>query len=610
MPDDSTHFAPESKSLPDDGMAPLGAEFLGDSTRFSLFTSPGRSCFVRLFDQELRATGTYRMHPTEASGVWSTTISHVLPGALYKFVLDDTELPDPYARFLPHGVHGPAMVIDPAYAWKHLGVSRPLRQHVMYELHVGTFTEAGTYQAAAQHLDHLVELGVTALELMPIGTFPGRWGWGYDGVAAFAPFAPYGSPDELRAFVDLAHGRGLAVLLDVVYNHMGPDGNYLSAYSSDYFSRDAKNAWGDAPNFAHPAMRRYALSNALYWLREFRFDGLRLDATHAILDDSAKHVLRELSDAVATLSPPRLLIAEDERNDPALVSDLRLDAVWADDFHHAVCVTATHERDGYYGAYQPGAETIARAINRGWLFEGDVYPPTGQRRGSAADALAAECFVYCIQNHDQVGNRAFGDRLCASLTPEAYRAVSVLLLYLPMTPLLFMGQEWAATSPFQFFTDHEPVLGKLVSQGRREEFNAFSAFQDPAQRENIPDPQSAATFEASKLRWSELQADTHAAAFRLYKAALALRANDRVMQLAGRKQLEAASVGNVLVVRRWWGDSERVLLANLGAEAVRLESLPQPKHAQTLLTSDGAALTASLAPWHAVVLAGEVQPAR
>jgi maltooligosyltrehalose trehalohydrolase len=595
----------ESQSSRAESASPLGAEFLGDSTQFSLFTTTARDCYVRLFEPDLREGANYRLQPSAECGVLRATVSRVPPGTLYKFVLDAREVTDPYARFLPHGVHGPAMVVDPRYAWKHACVSRPLREHVIYELHVGTFTEEGTYEAAAQRLDHCVELGITALELMPIGAFAGDRGWGYDGVAPFAPFAPYGTPEQLRAFVDLAHGRGLAVFLDVVYNHMGPDGNVLPTYSPEYFSHEMKNAWGDAPNFAHPAVRRFMLSNALYWLREFRFDGLRLDATHAICDDTSKHVLRELSDVVSRLEPARLLIAEDERNEPALITELHLDGVWADDFHHAVRVSATREREGYYRAYQPGVATIARAINRGWLFEGQPYGPTGQRRGSAADALAAECFVYCIQNHDQIGNRAFGERLCADVTQQAYRTCSMLLLYLPMTPLLFMGQEWASSSPFQYFTDHKPELGHMISRGRREEFSAFAAFREPAMRERIPDPQSALTFTRSKLRWNELHAAVHADTLRLYRAAIALRAHDPVLRNAGRRELEASSIGDVLVVKRWWGERERVLLANLGDAAVALEGLPQPARAQPLLTSDGAAVREHLSSWSAVLLAGQ-----
>ena len=491
-------------------------------------------------------------------------------------------------------------MVSSEHRWRHAGVSRPLSEHVIYELHVGTFTEPGTYEAAAARLDHLVALGVSAVELMPLGAFPGARGWGYDGVAPFAPFAGYGTPDQLRNFVDRAHERGLSVLLDVVYNHLGPDGNYLSAYSPDYFSRELKNAWGAAPNFPHPALRRLVLSNALYWLREFRFDGLRLDATHAIVDVAPKHILRELSENVRALAPRRLLIAEDERNDPRLVTELGLDAIWADDFHHAVRVTLTGEREGYYRAYEPGAATIARAIEHGWLYEGALYEPTGEKRGRSARALPAEAFVYCIQNHDQIGNRAIGDRLPGSIPLPAFRAASIVLLYLPMTPLLFQGQEWAATTPFQFFTDHTPELGRRVSQGRREEFKGFSAFQDPAQREKIPDPQAASTFERSKLRWNELEQSEHRDVFKLIQSAIALRRDDPVLRAAGRHELAASSDGDVLLVKRWSQGENRLLIANFSAQPA---PLPRPRGAKLLLSSDGLDDLDTLLAWRAVVLA-------
>ena len=283
----------------------------------------------------------------------------------------DRELPDPYARFLPFGVHGPAEVVRPSHDWHYgSGVHRPLAQHVIYELHVGTFTPEGTFRAAIGHLAELAHLGVTAIELMPVAAFDGTRGWGYDGVAPYAPHATYGTPDDLRRLVDEAHGLGLAVLLDVVYNHYGPSGNYLAAYDPAYFHPTLENAWGAAPDFTHPVLRRHVLDLARHWLEDYRFDGLRLDATHAVLDDSHPHVLAELAAEVGTLRPRKLLIAEDERNDPALVREVGLDAVWADDFHHQVQVTLTGERDGYYAAYTPGTADLARAIERGWLYEG------------------------------------------------------------------------------------------------------------------------------------------------------------------------------------------------------------------------------------------------
>ncbi len=573
----------------------LGAELLGDTTRFALL-SDARRCAVRLFDASRRLLSEHELEPL-GDGYFEARVAGAPHGTRYAFVLDGRELTDPYARFLPDGVHAPAMVYAPRYAFSHEPMARPIAQQVIYELHVGTFTEQGTYAAAAERLEALVELGVTALELMPLAAFAGTRGWGYDGVAHYAPYAPYGEPDELRAFVDRAHGLGLSVLLDVVYNHFGPSGNYLPAYSSRYFTSEFPTPWGDAPRFAERAMRRYVLDNARYWLSEFRFDGLRLDATHALVDPSPKHLLRELVEVVAEFTPRRLLIAEDERNEPALVTEYGLDGVWADDFHHQVRVTLTRERDGYYAAYEPGAAGVARGIERGWLYEGQASP-SGKPRGRSADALTAEAFVYCIQNHDQIGNRALGDRLNHSVSPDAYLAVSALLLLLPMTPLLFMGQEWAASAPFRYFTDHDAELGALVSAGRRREFAHFAAFQSETARASIPDPQAEATFSSSRLDWSERERGEHARALALYRAALALRKSDPVLSVSSRSQLRAEAYGDVLVVTRRSGGETRVIVVNFSETAVPVEQVPPLAElgATTLLLATQASATAALLP--------------
>jgi maltooligosyltrehalose trehalohydrolase len=586
----------------------LGAQPGRDGTGFGLFTTTTERCALRLFDASGTPAALHAMAPI-GDGFFQVEIPGVGHGALYAFELDGRQLPDPYARFLPHGVTGPAMVVEPRHVWRHgPGVARPLSEHVIYELHVGTFSEMGTYAGVVERLPELAALGVTAIELMPVAAFAGQRGWGYDGVALYAPFAPYGTPDELRQLVDEAHGLGLSVLLDVVYNHFGPAGNHLSAYSPAYFSTEIRNAWGDAPDYGHPPMRRLVLENALYWLRDFRFDGLRLDAAHAVVDRSPRHVLRELADRVAGLSPRRLLIAEDDRNDPASVTELGLDAVWADDFHHAVRVTLTGERDGYYASYQPEVAELARTITQGWLYEGQSYALTGKPRGKPARALDAPAFVYCIQNHDQVGNRALGDRLTASVSIEQFRAVSTLLLFLPMTPMLFMGQEWAASSPFLYFTDHDPELGRLVSQGRREEFKHFAAFTDPAIRARIPDPQDVETFRRSRLRWDERDKEPHAGVLALHRALLSLRRSDPVLEVASRDGLSARAAGDVLAVTRTAGGESRLLLVNLGPAPAPLADLGlTARDARALLWSDGrppgGAPPAAVPPATAVILA-------
>jgi maltooligosyltrehalose trehalohydrolase len=582
----------------------FGAEVVGGSTRFAVLADAGRVS-VRLYaadgassrDHELRQLGDAH---------FEAVVEGVGHGALYNFVVNGRELPDPYARYLPRGVHGPAMVIEPRYAFRNPRLRRPPHEHVIYELHVGTFTEAGTYRSAAERLPELSALGVTTLELMPLATFAGRHGWGYDGVALYAPHAAYGTPDELRAFVDRAHDLGLSVLLDVVYNHFGPAGNYLSAYSKRYFNPAHRTPWGDAPDFAHAPMRRYMLDNARYWLEQFRFDGLRLDATHALFDPSPTHVLAELASSLSNLEPRPWLSAEDERNDPTLVTRTGFDALWADDFHHQVHVTATGERDGYYAAYAPGATDLARCIRQGWLYQGEHSPATKAPRGAPAGALEASAFVYCIQNHDQIGNRALGERIHHLIEPAVYLAMSLLLLSLPMTPLLFMGQEWAASSPFLYFTDHDEELGRLVREGRRAEFAHFGAFGEPAAAAEVPDPQAEETFRRSQLNWNERTAPVHARTLELYRAALALRKNDPVLADPSRERLQAEAHDTWLMVRRWSSADVRLILVNFGHEPVSLSSLPMAaelSRAKLLLATEPADDSSCLAPRSAAIFA-------
>ncbi len=587
----------------------LGAHVRDGATHFAAYATSAARCELRLFG------GVERTVPMVGNGrgVFTCVVPGIGHGARYKFVLDGQEFPDPYARFLPDGVHGPAQVIESQYAFRHARPTRGLPAQVIYELHVGAFTPEGTYCAAQDRLAYLASLGVTTLELMPLSSFPGTRGWGYDGVAHFAPHATYGTPDELRAFVDAAHGLGLQVLIDVVYNHFGPAGNYLGAYSAEYFTREVQTPWGEAPRVGAWPMRDYVLDNARYWLREFQFDGLRLDATHTIVDTSETHVLRALSDATRAETPHLLLMAEDERNDPTLVEQWGCDAIWADDFHHQVRVTLTRERDGYFADYTPGAAGIARCIERGWLYEGQLVARKGEARGAPADALAPECFVYCIQNHDQVGNRALGTRLNHDVSLDAYALASALLLFLPMTPLLFMGQEWGASSPFQFFTDHDAELGALVTEGRRREFAHFAAFADPARRDAIPDPQARQTFERSKLRWDERTEIPHEVVLTLYRSLLALRRDDEILRAPqARAGLEARAFGDVLAVRRW-NDSEtrsRLLLANVGAMPAALDDVPWYADDRKALLWSGSTKDRQLHPSAFIILASETPRAR
>jgi maltooligosyltrehalose trehalohydrolase len=380
---------------------------------------------------------------------------------------------------------------------------------------------------------------------------------------------------------------GLAVLLDVVYNHFGPDGNYLTAYSPEYFTERFQSPWGAGLDYREPHMRRFITENARMWLSEYRLDGLRLDATQAMADDSPTHILTELAAEVhslgAELGIRHLMLAEDYRNLPGLVTESRLDGIWVDDFHHVVRVSLTNETDGYYGPFERGAAALAHVISRGWVYEGQNWPLEERPRGLPADALDAPSFVYFIQNHDQIGNRAEGDRLpqFPGVSMQAYRSASLLLLSLPMTPLLFQGQEWAASTPFQFFTDHHGELGQAVSAGRQKEFGHFESFSG-----DVPDPQAESTFQASKLRWDELDTGEHARTLALYRRALALRKSDPVLKDSRRDTLRAGNIGDVLWVRRQDDHGERVFLWNLGEE-LPLENLGLSLPATLLLSSEG-----------------------
>ena len=459
-------------------------------------------------------------------------------GARYRFRLPDGRLlPDPASRFQPEGVHGPSMVVDPAaYAW-HDGDWRapPLDSLTFYELHVGSFTPAGTFRGVAGQLPYLQELGVGAIELMPVADFAGRWNWGYDGVALFAPCRCYGTPDDLRALVDAAHQAGIAVFLDVVYNHLGPDGAYVGSYSPDFFTDRHRTPWGGAINYdgGVPAVREFVVASAIHWVREYHVDGLRLDATHAIVDESREHILAELARRVRAAVPrPVTVIAEDHRNLSLLIRPVTgdgygLDGVWADDFHHIARRRLAGDDEGYFADFRGTTAELAECIRQGWWFTGQPGPVSGRRRGTDPGGRSLAQFVVCLQNHDQVGNRAMGDRLPAAVTRAVWRAASLLLLAVPETPLIFMGQEWAASAPFQYFTDHHDDLGRQVTEGRRREFAAFRAFADPSRRARIPDPQDGATFRRSHLDWSEREDPACAPVLRLHQKLLRFRASFR-----------------------------------------------------------------------------------
>ena len=434
--------------------------------------------------------------------------AHARPGDRYLYSVDGQKpVPDPVSRLLPEGVHGPTEIVDPnAFHWTdHAWRGRKLEELIIYELHVGTFTPQGTLAGVIEKLDYLLDLGVTAVEIMPVAAFPGKRNWGYDGVSMYAVQNSYGGPDGLKRLVDAAHAKSLAVLLDVVYNHLGNEGNYLRMFGP-YFTDHHKTPWGEAVNYDAPGsegVRRYVVNNALYWLREYHLDGLRLDAVQTIYDDSPTHILAEITDAAAVLSAElgreMVIIAETDENDrkhllPRAQGGYGLHAVWSDDFHHTVHAYFTRENRGYYRDFDR-PEQIVRALNEGFVFQGEPFRYWNARRGTSSKGLPLPAHVIAIQNHDQVGNRAVGERLSHLVPRGAAKLAAALLLLAPQTPLLFMGEEFAAATPFLFFTDYgDPSLQEAVRKGRREEFQAFGW-------KEVPDPQDPATFARSRLDW-------------------------------------------------------------------------------------------------------------
>jgi maltooligosyltrehalose trehalohydrolase len=517
-------------------------------------------------------------------GTFTTVLPGLGPGTRYAYLLDGSgPFPDPASRWQPEGVHGWSATVDPhRYRWSDdawRGVS--LGRTVFYELHVGAFSPEGTFAGARDRLSHLVDLGVTVIELMPVADFPGKRNWGYDGVSLFAPARCYGAPDDLRQLVDAAHDRDLAVVLDVVYNHFGPDGAYGFTFSPYYASTRHVSPWGAAVNVdgEHSAhVRAFVIENALHWIHEYHLDGLRLDATHAIVDDSTTHVVAELASRVRQSLPGRaiLLIAEDDRNmadivRPAATGGWGLDAVWADDFHHIARRITAGDRDGYYQDYSDDARDLAATVRRGWFYVGQPSRYLGRPRGSDPSGVPVERMVTCLQNHDQIGNRAFGERLHHQVEPWVFRALTAVLLCAPETPLLFMGQEWAASTPFLYFTDHEPDLGRLVTDGRRNEFSRFAAFQDEATRSLIPDPQAVGTFDASRLDWTERNAPGHAATFLFHQTLLNLRRSEAALASPSACDVAAPDV-DTIVIRRGAAGAGLLVAARLrGAGRVNLE---------------------------------------
>lgn len=562
---------------------PFGAEVRADgSIRFRLFAPTADKVRVEIegSDEPMRMNaigdGWHELVTKEASA-----------GSLYRYVLPDgTKVADPASRFQPQDVNGPSEVIAAGnYLWQDTEWGgRAWHEAVIYELHIGAFTPEGTFRAAIEKLDHLVSLGVTVIEIMPIGDFAGRRGWGYDGVLMYAPDSAYGRPEDLKALVEAAHARGLAVMLDVVYNHFGPEGNMLPSYFPNLLTEHHKTSWGSAVNFdgeQSEIVRELVIHNALYWIEEYHFDGLRLDAVHAILDDGPKHILSELAERVHGLDIPYPihLVLENENNQASrLTRDAEgkpehFTAQWNDDVHHVLHTAATHEDAGYYADYEGDTKLLGRALAEGFAYQGEAMTCTGKPRGERCAHLPPTAFIAFIQNHDQIGNRAFGERISDITNQDALKALAAIYLLLPQIPMIFMGEEWRSDQPFPYFCDFHGELADKVREGRRNEFKSFPEFQDPKKRDSIPDPLDEGTFLSAKLDWEKISEPEHTECLARHRNLLQIR-REQIIPLLGCITGNAGSfqvIGPGAVLVRWkiQDGRELRLYANICDRAVR-----------------------------------------
>jgi maltooligosyltrehalose trehalohydrolase len=524
----------------------------------------------------------------EPGGYFAGHVAAASADMVYRYRLDGGDtFPDPVSRFQPEGPHGPSQVLDPnAFRWTDAGWrGAGLERQVIYEMHIGTFTHEGTWEAAGRELPELAAAGITVLEVMPVAEFCGRFGWGYDGVDLFAPTRLYGSPDDFRRFIDRAHAAGLGVILDVVYNHLGPDGNYLKQFAEDYFTDRYKNEWGEAINFDGPnsgPVREFFASNAAYWIDEYHLDGLRLDATQQIFDRSPTHILADIGRRVRAAGRGRatLIVAEDESQRAQLARPVEqggygLDAIWNDDFHHSGLVALTGHNDAYYSDYLGSPQELISSVKWGFLYQGQRFGWQKKRRGTPAFDLAPARFVTFIENHDQVANSALGLRCHLLTSPGRYRAMTALFLLAPGTPMLFQGQEFAAASPFLFFADHPPELAKLVRKGRGEFLSQFRTIATPEMQAKLPDPADSKTFERCKLDLTERE--RNAPIYLMHRELLRLRRDDPVFSAQRPRGVDGAVLGAQAFALRFFADggADRLLLVNLGRD-LHLDPAPEP----------------------------------
>lgn len=578
----------EPRNLSPQRRLPVGAEVQpGRGVHFRVWASNSRFVAVRLGRDhaELEATSV-ELEP-ENGGYFSGLVPEARAGMLYKFQLDSGLFPDPASRFQPEGPHGPSMIVDPSlFKWtdrKWRGLSR--EGQVLYEMHVGTFTHEGTWAAAMAELPELARLGITTVEIMPVAEFSGRFGWGYDGVDLFAPTQLYGRSDSFRTFVNRAHELGLGVILDVVYNHLGPDGNYLREFSPDYFTSRYTNEWGEAINFDGPnsgPVREFFTANAGYWIDEYHLDGLRLDATQQIHDNSREHILTAIGRSVRAAAKGRgtYIVAENESQESWLARSTKekgygLDALWNDDFHHVSRVAATGRREAYYSDYEGSPQEFISAARFGYLYQGQWYSWQKKKRGASTAGMHPNQFVTFIENHDQVANSLHGLRLHRLASPGVHRALSALLLLGPGTPMLFQGQEFASSAPFLYFADHHPELAKLVSTGRRKFLEQFPGVACSESRSFVAQPEAEETFQRCKLDLAERERNR--TIYDLHRDLLKLRREDPVFSRPRPGGVDGAVLGPHAFLLRFFGENEddRLMFINLNADLL-LRSLSTP----------------------------------
>ncbi len=539
-------------------------------------------------EASVKLNGAYPLE-LEDPGYFSGWAPELRPGARYYYRLGGEKAlyPDPASRFQPFGPHGPSEVVDPGrFRWKAPFPGPLERGQVIYELHIGTFTREGTYAAAAGELEELARLGVTTIELMPLSEFPGEFGWGYDGVALWAPSHLYGGPEELRAFIDSAHQAGIAVILDVVYNHLGPDGNYLDAFAPSYFTDRYPNEWGKALNFdgdGSAPVREFFTENARYWIDEYHFDGLRLDATQSIIDNSKRHVLCDITEAARGAARARggrvYICAENEPQEVRIAEPVAqgghgCDALWNDDFHHTARVALTGRREAYYHDYLGSPQELISALRWGYLYQGQHYQWQKKRRGQSALGLGAETFITYLQNHDQVANSLAGHRIQRLTSPAKLRALTTLWLLAPPTPMLFMGQEFGASTPFLYFADHNPELAPTVRRGRQEFLRQFPSIANGGASERLDDPAARASFERCKLDFSERE--KNAPLYELHVELLALRRNDASFASQRADLMHGATLApQAFSLRFFHPGGDRLITLNLGPD-LKLDPAPEP----------------------------------